>query len=122
MSTPGDSRVPGAKKVMPKGRPFQPGVSGNPAGVGKAKAEFDALARKSAKDVLAKLVEMAMAGDVKAAEIVLDRAWGKAMPPPPEVDPAAAGPTSVRVIVEYEAPREEVATPDPSPASDPDRA
>lgn len=63
-----------------RGRPFQPGQSGNPAGRPKgsrhaALAALDAIGSEGAQDVLKKVVEDAKAGDLRAAEILLARLW-----------------------------------------------
>lgn len=63
---------------------FKPGQSGNPSGVRKAKVSVVRLARKYTQSAVNTLHEImtdprAMAlARVKAADILLDRAWGKA--------------------------------------------
>ena len=62
------------------GRPFQPGVSGNPAGRPRgsrnaALAALDAIGSEAAEAVLRSVVQAAKNGDVKAAEILLRRLW-----------------------------------------------
>ena len=71
-----------AENSQPKqrGRPFEPGQSGNPAGKPrgarhKALIALDAIGAAGAEDVLRKVVEDAKAGDIRAAEILLRRVW-----------------------------------------------
>ena len=69
-----------------RGRPFKPGQSGNPGGWSKADAqahaEFVELARSKSGAALMKLAQIMLKGNgaaaVRAAEVLLDRAWGKA--------------------------------------------
>jgi hypothetical protein len=63
-----------------RGRPFQPGQSGNPAGKPRgarhaALLALDAIGAEGAQDVLRKVVEDAKGGDMRAAEILLKRLW-----------------------------------------------
>ncbi|MBL6457835.1 hypothetical protein JMJ55_21075 [Belnapia sp. T6] len=63
-----------------RGRPFERGQSGNPAGKPKgtrhkALIALDAIGTEGAEDVLRKVVEDAKAGDMRAAEILLRRVW-----------------------------------------------
>ncbi|MBL6082094.1 hypothetical protein JMJ56_29385 [Belnapia sp. T18] len=74
--------TPDAENSEPKqrGRPFEPGQSGNPAGKPrgtrhKALIALDAIGAEGAEDVLRKVVEDAKAGDMRAAEILLRRVW-----------------------------------------------
>jgi len=64
---------------------FKPGASGNPSGKSKKLGEFQALARDNSIAILRKLILIALrrsdAVAVRAAEIVLERAWGKAPQP-----------------------------------------
>jgi hypothetical protein len=62
-----------------RGKPFQPG---NPGGPGRpagsrnrATLLLDKLAEEDGKDILAKTIEAAKAGDLRAADIVLSRVW-----------------------------------------------
>ncbi len=71
-----------------KGR-YLPGVSGNPAGRGSAPSLVAALraelgeredgGRPAMRAIAARLVEMALAGDIRAIREVLDRVDGKAV-------------------------------------------
>ena len=62
---------------------FAPGVSGNPSGRPRIPAEFTELAQDYASDALMTVVKIYKAPDTKntdrirAAEIIMDRAWGK---------------------------------------------
>ena len=63
-----------------RGRPFPPGNRANPHGRrkgsrNKATLILDAMADDEASEVLARVVEAAKSGDIKAAEIVLSRVW-----------------------------------------------
>ena len=66
---------------------FQPGVSGNPKGRPPRKRQVSALLEealeKKLPDVLAKVIESALAGDMTAAKMLLDRA----IPPLKAVEP-----------------------------------
>lgn len=77
----------------PRGRPFPPGVSGNPKGrppVGKALAEQIRAIGDEVVDkrvgwtrlevVLRRLYSDAMAGRHGATQILLDRGWGRPLP------------------------------------------
>lgn len=63
----------------PSGRPFEkgnPGGPGRPAGSrNRATLLLDKLAEGDGKDILAKTIEAAKAGDLRAADIVLSRVW-----------------------------------------------
>ena len=73
-------------------RPWQPGQSGNPEGMNKARREAHRLARTAAPDAMAVLIERMNdpAEDSRvrtvAANAVLDRGLGKAKESPPEDD------------------------------------
>lgn len=70
-------------------KPFKPGQSGNPKGRPKKLPEIDVLLAEvlgdedgdEAKAILSALLKKAKAGDVRAAEVLLDRAYGKATQP-----------------------------------------
>jgi hypothetical protein len=64
---------------------FKPGVSGNPAGRPKIPEELKELARAHSVDAINRLAKWMHdenpTASVKAAEALLDRAWGKANQP-----------------------------------------
>ena len=67
-----------AKK--PRGKPFQPGQSGNPAGKPKGArsalyAALDQAAEEAAPQIIEGLVAAAKSGDARAADILFRRAW-----------------------------------------------
>ncbi len=73
-------------------RPWQPGQSGNPEGMNKARREAHRLAKQAAPEAMAVLIER-MADPTEdsrvrtvAANAVLDRALGKARETPPDDD------------------------------------
>ena len=74
--------TPDAENTEPKqrGRPFEPGQSGNPSGRPrgtrhKALLALDAIGEEAAKEVLEAVVSAAKGGDMRAAEILLRRLW-----------------------------------------------
>lgn len=72
----------GAAKRRGPGRPFQKGQSGNPAGRKAEIGPIKELARQHAPEALDTLVKALKASServrVAAAEVILDRAYGKA--------------------------------------------
>src|ERR1700750_2162712 len=63
-----------------RGRPFQPGQSGNPRGRpagsrNRVTALLDHLAEADAGDVLRAIIAKARAGDPRCADLVLARLW-----------------------------------------------
>jgi hypothetical protein len=81
--------MPFDKGKTPQGaKPFKPGQSGNPKGRPKKLPELDTLladvlgeekdGMTAAEAILKKLRQMAAQGNIRAAEILLERAYGKA--------------------------------------------
>jgi hypothetical protein len=69
------------KKVI--GRPFQKGMSGNPSGRSKETHTISQLAKAYTQEAIEKLAAIMRTGkteqaQVRAAEALLDRGWGKA--------------------------------------------
>ena len=67
-------------EVKQRGRPWKPGQSGNPAGRKKGHrfpvlAALDAIGQENVQDLLRQVVAQALAGDMVAARIILDRCW-----------------------------------------------
>src|ERR1035437_3151830 len=63
-----------------RGRPWQPGQSGNPAGKPPgarhaALVALDAIGAEGAEAVLRSVLQAAQGGDVRAADILLRRLW-----------------------------------------------
>lgn len=80
--------MPFKKGEIPEGaKPFAKGVTGNPNGRPKKLPKLDLLLvevlgnedddNSEAKQILASLLKEAKSGNTKAAEILLDRAYGK---------------------------------------------
>ena len=116
---PGDSAESGKRKPgfqpghKPIGRPFQKGVSGNPAGRPRTTIDFEREMRSTEGAYAGAIIEMvrkaALGGDIGAAKLWLDRVMG-----PPSVDTSATeAPAPIRVIVEYG--RRKLPTADPTP-------
>jgi hypothetical protein len=78
---------------------FKRGVSGNPNGKPKIYAEMVKLARSHSTEALEKLVTIMRGRSpklaLKAAELILDRAWGRA--PQAIVGEGAEGPVKISV-------------------------
>ena len=67
---------------MTRGRPFQPGQSGNPGGRPKIVGDIRALAREHTPEAIAELVRLATKARreevrLRAIEVLLDRGYGK---------------------------------------------
>jgi hypothetical protein len=77
----GETAALGVRGKPPRGRPFQPGQSGNPGGRPKALAEVRDLAREHTPEAIETLVTMMRGGGdrerIAAATALLDRAWGR---------------------------------------------
>lgn len=80
---------------------FRPGQSGNPSGKppgtrNRALVLLDRLGEDAAADVVAKVIELARAGDTMAARAVLDRVWPARRGRPVTLDiPAVTTPEGV---------------------------
>jgi hypothetical protein len=78
----------GRKDIYKDAKPFKKGQSGNPNGRPKKIPELDKLLADvlgeekdgltAAEAILMKLRQMAASGNIRAAEVLLDRAYGKA--------------------------------------------
>ncbi len=74
-------------KNLPRGRPFQKGVSGNPGGRSKALRAVETAAKAHTDTALGTLVEICTdraappSARVSAATALLDRGWGKPTQP-----------------------------------------
>lgn len=79
--------------------PFQPGQSGNPGGRPKGEAKIREAARQHSDHALQVLVDALSDEDrriqIKAAELLLDRGWGKA--PQAIAGPDGDGPAELLV-------------------------
>lgn len=83
---------PAPSNPIPNNKPFAKGVSGNPSGRPKdvlTHAIREKLTPDQASALADKLMALAMAGDLKALEIVLDRVEGKAVARQEQGDPGA---------------------------------
>lgn len=100
-----------SKKVnpIPGNRPFKKGQSGNPRGRPKKLPQLDTLLAEvlgdekdgvtAAEAILRAIRAKAARGDVRAAEVLLDRAWGK---PKQSIDHTSDGkalPTKIEWVV-----------------------
>jgi hypothetical protein len=69
-------------KMKPRGRPFPRGSSGNPKGRPKEHKEVQAAAREHTIEAISTLVFWLRSGgpraSIMAADMLLDRAWGRA--------------------------------------------
>jgi hypothetical protein len=74
-----------------RGRPFTPGVSGNPKGKPKGARNhvllaLDKIGAEGAEAILKKAIEQAIGGDQRAAELILSRVWPARKGRPVHVD------------------------------------
>ena len=74
-----------------RGRPFQPGQSGNPNGGQPGRrhpafAALDLIGQEGAEAVLRAVVTQAMDGDMRAADILLKRCWPERKGKPVRID------------------------------------
>ncbi|MBR0668271.1 hypothetical protein GXW71_28220 [Roseomonas hellenica] len=81
----------GSTDMKPARPGWQKGQSGNPAGRRKgvrhaAHVALDAIGQESAKDLLRAVVTAALAGDMRAADILLRRLWPERKGRPVEID------------------------------------
>ena len=73
-------------KLAPRGKPFQPGKTGNPGGRPKKTEEertLEAMCKAKTPEALATILEIMEKGDnerarLSAAQYIVDRGWGKA--------------------------------------------
>jgi hypothetical protein len=91
-------------KPTSRGRPFQPGQSGNPGGRPKDVGIVRDLARAHTESAVLTLVAIMTnsqekgAARVAAAQAILDRGWGKAVQ---ALDVARSEGAPLKIIVEY---------------------
>ncbi len=86
--------MPGRKDIYKHAKPFKKGQSGNPKGRPKKIPELRELlanvlgdekdGKTAAEAILMALRAKAVKGDVRAAELLLDRAYGKVKDPDPQ--------------------------------------
>ena len=94
-----------AETARPKqrGRPWEKGVSGNPAGRPRgsrheALKALDAIGSDGAAEVMKAVVTAAKAGDMRAAEILLRRLWPERKGRPVPIDLPAIGSNPAGIV------------------------
>jgi hypothetical protein len=103
-----------SSKKQPRGKPFQPGQSGNPGGRKPKTPEertLEAMCRDRTQDALAVLLEIMTNGEqernrITAAMAVIERGHGKAVQPTTLSGPEG-GPVDMNWTVEFVKPRNE---------------
>lgn len=83
--------LPRQRRPGPRGKPFQPGQSGNPNGPQSGRrhpafAALDLIGQEGAEAVLRAVVAQATDGDMRAAEILLKRCWPERKGKPVRID------------------------------------
>lgn len=107
--TPANSGQTGkAKKVMPQGRRFQKGVSGNPTGRPCLPQEIKDMAQAAAPAAFRKLISLTDHENpivaMRACEIVMDRGYGKPVQAQ-EISGPNGGPQATTITLEFVAPK-----------------
>lgn len=101
--------MPNPENVIGKGTPFKKGQSGNPNGrpkelpalkelMKKVMASEDKNGIQTAEQILEAVKKRALDGDIKAAELLLDRAYGKVVTPIAETDSEGKDKDTIAII------------------------